>query len=505
MQATGFVDAMQRALGAQLPSAVFAVALLLVGWVVGLVAAAVVRRMLAFAQLNRRLAPLLGRPTDAETGLSRIVFWFVLLVGIAAGLGSLDLQGASLPLATLVAEAVAYLPQVFAALLLALLGWVLALLVRAALTRLLDRTTLDERLSSDAGMLPISDSIGNVAYWVVLLLFLPMIVEALGLAHLLDPARGLFGTLLAFAPDLARAAVVALVGYYAAKIARGIVAHLLAAVRVQAMARRVGMHEATDLPRLAGMVVFFAIFVPALISALDALRLESVAGPARLMLSEFVDLLPDLFAAALIVAVTWYVARFVAGLVSALLEGAGFDRLGERLGLAPVLRQLRLSRLVGRLLVFFAMLFALAQAAHRLAIVQLGDLVGGFIVFGGDVLLGTAVLLVGLWLANLLGSAVGRSEHQDAPWLGGLVRVLIIGLVLAMGLRSMGVSEAIVNLAFGLTLGAVAIAIALAFGLGGREAAGRLMEHWLSRLRREPPAPGADPDADPDADPGARS
>ncbi len=48
----------------------------------------------------------------------------------------------------------------------------------------------------------------------------------------------------------------------------------------------------------------------------------------------------------------------------------------------------------------------------------------------------------------------------------------------------MGIANEIVQLAFGLTFGAVAVAVALSFGLGGREAAGRLMEHWLGRLRR---------------------
>jgi hypothetical protein len=57
--------------------------------------------------------------------------------------------------------------------------------------------------------------------------------------------------------------------------------------------------------------------------------------------------------------------------------------------------------------------------------------------------------------------------------------------VIAMGLRAMGIADEIVNLAFGLTLGAVAVAVALSFGLGGREAAGRQMEHWLSRLRKD--------------------
>ena len=64
------------------------------------------------------------------------------------------------------------------------------------------------------------------------------------------------------------------------------------------------------------------------------------------------------------------------------------------------------------------------------------------------------------------------------------LRFAILALVLAMGLRAMGIADDIVNLAFGLTLGAVAVAVALSFGLGGREAAGKLMEHWLSRFRR---------------------
>src|SRR5690606_29635950 len=160
-----------------------------------------------------------------------------------------------------------FAPQLLAAVVLALLGWLLALLVRTGLTRLLDRTTIDERLSAEAGMPPISDSIGHVGYWVVLLLVLPVVLGALGLPVLLDPVRGLFDALLAVLPDLARAVVVVVVGYYVAKIVRGIVANLLVAVRVQSLARSLGLGEAADLPRLAGMIVFFAVFVPALISA----------------------------------------------------------------------------------------------------------------------------------------------------------------------------------------------------------------------------------------------
>ncbi len=327
MPTESFGEAMRRALGTQLITVAGAVALLLLGWVIGLVAAAGTRRALSMAQVNRRLAPALGA-VDLELLASRLVFWFVLMVALVAAFNTLDLQMASAPFATMVGDVVSYLPQVLAALVLALLGWLLALLVRNGLTRLLDSTTIDERLSAEAGMRPISDSIGHVGYWVVLLLFLPMVLGALGLQGLLVPVQNLVATrvqslarsiglgegtdlprlavsythldvykrqglqglllpvqnlvdqLLAFLPRLFGAAVVVVVGYYVAKIARGIVANLLVATRVQALARRIGLSEATDLPRLVGTIVFLAIFVPTLISALDALEIEAVSEPA---------------------------------------------------------------------------------------------------------------------------------------------------------------------------------------------------------------------------------
>ena len=81
--------------------------------------------------------------------------------------------------------------------------------------------------------------------------------------------------------------------------------------------------------------------------------------------------------------------------------------------------------------------------------------------------------------------AIREVGGSNAVFFARLARYTILGLVLAMGLRAMGIADDIVNLAFGLTLGAVAVAVALSFGLGGREAAGRQMEHWLGRLRSE--------------------
>lgn len=104
-------------------------------------------------------------------------------------------------------------------------------------------------------------------------------------------------------------------------------------------------------------------------------------------------------------------------------------------------------------------------------------------------LLGAIFLTIGFWLASLAHQAILRASDGAAVGMAGITRYAILGLVLAMGLSAMGIADDIVNMAFALVFGAVAVVIALSFGLGGREAAGRQMEHWLSRLRKDKPQP----------------
>ncbi len=482
MDTQSFVTSLQQSLAGQVPSVIGAVVLLLVGWIVALIGAAATRRALTVVGMNTRCETLIGQRIDAETGVSRIVFWFILIVALIAAFNMLNLEVVSAPFASMVNKVLSFLPQLLAGAVLAAVGWVLAVLARTAITKLLSRTTLDERLSAEAKMQPISDNIGQVAYWVVLLLFLPMVLAALGLDGLLGPVQGMLTQLLAFLPNVFGAAIIGVVGYFVARIVRGIVVNLMEATRVQAAAQNLGLSDKMDLAKLAGTIVFLLIFIPALIAALDALQIEAISGPATNMLDQIVAAVPHLLAATLILLVTYYVARFASSLVGSLLSGLGADSVLDKIGMKKVFGGVKLSDVVARLVLFFAMLFAVVEAANRLEFDQVSSLVSTFIEFGGDVLLGAVILLIGFWLAKLLSDAVTRGDKTGSAWLGTLVRALILGLVIAMGLRAMGIADSIVNLAFGLTLGAVAVAVALSFGLGGREAAGRLMEQWLSKL-----------------------
>jgi hypothetical protein len=222
-----------------------------------------------------------------------------------------------------------------------------------------------------------------------------------------------------------------------------------------------------------------------LIAALDALKIEAVSRPATDMLARFLAAVPNLVAAALILVITYYVARFAAQLLARLLASLGADALPQKLGMQSMFQGgMKPSNLVGWLVLFFAMLFATVEAANRLEFTQVRDVVTTFIEFGGNILLGGVILVVGFWLANVAYLAISRASGERTVGLAQVARLAILGLVIAMGLRAMGIADDIVNLGFLLTFGAIAVAVALSFGLGGREAAGKQMEYWLAKLRK---------------------
>jgi hypothetical protein len=280
------------------------------------------------------------------------------------------------------------------------------------------------------------------------------------------------------------AAAIGLGGWLLARIVRDLVANLLAAVGTDSLGQRAGLTGKLSLSRLIALVTYFLVLVPVLIAALDALKIQAISAPATDMLGTVMAAVPNIFGALIILGVAWFIAGFLASVVSTLLAGAGFDALPERLGLwSTGGATVSPSQFAGKVVVFFVMLFAVVEAAGRLGFAQLSSFLSRMIEFGGQVLVGVAIIAVGLWISQLAYRAMQRSGSGKSAALAGVIRYAIVGIVIAMGLRAMGLADDIVNLAFGLTLGSVAVAAALSFGLGGREAAGRQLEHWFSKLR----------------------
>jgi hypothetical protein len=128
------------------------------------------------------------------------------------------------------------------------------------------------------------------------------------------------------------------------------------------------------------------------------------------------------------------------------------------------------------------MLFAVVEAANLLGFEAIAVLVAQFLAFAGQIILGIVILGLGLYLANLARNIILSTAGSQAELLSRAAWLAIVVLTVAMGLRQMGIANDIINLAFGLLLGAIAVAVALAFGLGARHVAGREVEALLRRM-----------------------
>jgi hypothetical protein len=534
---------LQNSLGVYLPSILGGIAILLIGWIIALVAAGATRRALAAIGTNQRLGAHTQTSVDFQHIAGRIVFWLIMLLALLGMFSVLQVQGVSGPLSTLATTVMMYLPRLLLAVGLAVVAWLVATVVRTLVNRTLSKTRVDERLAQGADMKPLSQSMGNVAYWLVLLLFLPAIVGALQIEGLMAPLTGMTSSLLGMLPNIFAAVIIGGVGWLIAKAVRGLVSNLLATTGIDRWSDRHPDTRGLKLSDLGGTLAFVMVIVPALIAALDALKITAISAPLTRMLGIFFNAIPNLLAAAAILILAWFIGRFVASLVERLLSDLGFDRLPARLGLGHAFRDPdstvsttgtvpttasdalmatttmeraaeaqgaftptdamaqqppltapavesrggTLSAFAGKLALFFIMLFATVEAASMLGFAGINALLQQFIDFGADVLLGLVILAVGWWLADVAGRAIERANPQSRS-LARIVRFAILGLVTAMGLRAMGVADDIVNLAFGLVLGAIAVAVALAFGLGGRDAAGKIANRWADEyVNRRPP------------------
>ena len=471
-------------LGGPIGSIIGAILIFIIGWLVALGIAALVRGVLSKVNLNQRMNSSTGKTYDLEGIISKIVFWFIFIIAISGALSQLNLNSISAPFANMVNQVLAFIPNLIGAIALGVIGWVVATVARTAINAALAKTSMDERLSAHAGIKPMSSTIADIVYWFILLVVLTMVLGQLELDGLFAPLTNMVDKIFSFIPNILIAGVVFVVGYIIAKVVRGIVTNLVSTFDVQKLATKAGLSEQNSLPNIAGSLAFLVVIIPTIIAALNALKIEVIARPATNMLNKIMEALPNIFMAVAILVVTFYVVRMVANIIKGLIENTQINQLPAKVGLQETMGDKKVSDLVSYAIIFFAMLFASIAAADLLGFEPISAIIAMFIAFGANIILGAIILFIGFWLANIIAGVVERSE-QGSQFLANIVRVLIMGLVLAMGLKAMGIADSIVNLAFGLTLGAVAVAFALSFGLGGQEAAARFLRKMQDKMDRE--------------------
>jgi hypothetical protein len=495
-----------EALVPSLPKLFEALAILVLGWLGAILVAFFVRMALRRTGFDRKLAEWCGgegaEAPKVERAVAKGVYYLLLVFVLVAFFDTLGLTQVTQSLNGLLGEVLTYLPRIVGAALLLLCAWVAATVTRFVARRVAGATKLDERLASQAALeeeqpVRFSNTLSNTVYWLVFLLFLPAILNALALPGLLAPVQQMVAEVLGFLPNLFAAAVILVVGWLVARIVQRIITNLLAAVGTDNLTQRVGLTAVMGQKRLSqvlGLVVYVLILLPVLVASLNALQLEAVTGPASEMLHMVLTAFPAIFAAVVVLAIAYVVGRIVAGLCTNLLTGMGFNRLPAKLGLAreaePVEGRRTPAEIGGYLVMVATMLFAAMQALPIMGFDLLAGLISQFLVFSGHLLVGLAIFAIGLYLANLASRVVRETRFAQADLMALVSRISIIVLASAIALRQMGLANEIIASAFTIVLGTIGVAIALAFGLGGREAAAQELER-LRESRAARAAAGA--------------
>lgn len=495
-----------KLIGAYVPTLLGAIAIIIVGWIVARILASVSRKLLHGMKFNEKMGKWLSRdadkqPIDAEHGTSRGIFYLAMLFVLGAFFQTLGTTQMTEPINGLLNKIFSFAPQMLGAGVLLILALVLASVVKALVFNALKKTSLDERLSpktaSDAfkdelaetspPAPAMSKNISETTYWLILFLFLPAILGALNLEGILGPIQGMIDKTLAFLPNLIAAAAIAVVGWFIAKLVQQIATNLLAAAGVDNLSEKVGLAGALSgnkLSRIIGIVVNALVFIPCLIASLNVLAIDAVSQPASNMLNMILSAIPNIFAAGLIIGISFVIGKLAAGLTSNLLSSVGFNEFMVKIGLkAKVAEGERTPSIVaGNLVLLAIVLFSAIEASGMMGFEILGNLISQFMVFAGQVVFGLAILALGLYLAGACAKIIQDSNLVQRDILATSAKIGILILTGSMALRQMGFANEIITLAFGLTLGSVAVAAAIAFGVGGRDLAARKLNEWQFSL-----------------------
>ncbi len=476
------------------------VLILFVGWVLSHVLGWAVTSLIRRTGADKRISDLLARDEEVlELNLAKtagtVAYWIGLLITLVAVLHYVQLGGVAEPLNELVGKVLGYLPNAAGAAIIMVAAWIVARILRYLVATALSKTSLDATINKELReaelpeRTPPSKTFGDAVYWLVLLLFLPAALGALKLEGLLEPVEVMFAKILGFLPNLLAAVAIFLIGWFVARLLQRIVANLLSAAGIDRLSDRVGVQKAlgkNKLSDLLGVVVHILIVIPVAIMALDALGVEAITRPASQMLATLLDALPAVFGAGVVLVISYFIGRVLAELVTNLLESAGFDNILVKLGIAQegVEEAKRKPSAVGGDIVMIAiMLFAFIEASRLLGFASLADLTAELLVLGGRILLGLAIFALGLYLSKAAANAIEGTQIQQNRLIAVIARIAILILAGAMGLRQFGLANEIITTGFAVTLGALGVTFALAFGLGGREAAADQVREWRDKLK----------------------
>ncbi len=370
--------------------------------------------------------------------------------------------------------------MILQAVILLVIAFIAAGIARWLVLKLINKTKLKE-VEEKAAVKPLAapnttvktkmslgNFIANLVYFIVFMLFVPGIFSSLGVIGVSEPITTFLVTILNYLPNVIGAAIVIAVGILIASLVRMLLVPVFEKLKINKLQEKAGM-EVTDEAKLSqtlAFIVYVLILIPVVIIALDVLDISVISEPAQAMLSIVISFIPNIVAALILIWLGTLIGKFAGALVRKLVASSGVDKKIRDLIGEEKFPKFVLSAAVGLIVQILVDIFFIVQGLSVLNLTVFDEIGMAIIAYLPNVL--AAALIFGI--AFLLGNGVEKLLTKNGfKSYGKIAHVAIMIVAVFMMLNQLGIAPVLVNTAFILALGAIAVAFAIAFGIGGRD------------------------------------
>jgi hypothetical protein len=373
-------------------------------------------------------------------------------------------------------------PSIVSAILLLILAFIVAKIVKSIILKALKLTKVDKHIDklgiADETTVSSMEFIGKLVFIIVFLLFLPAVLDKLGMQDVSAPITMLVTQFLNFIPNIVAAVIILVVGQFAAKIIRQLLTLMLKRMHVDKLQEKAGIVSSEDatLSAVISYVVYVLILIPVIIAAFQVLNISAISDPAIRMLDKIFAFIPNIFVALTIIIVGTFIAKISGKLLEKILSGVGLDALTQRIvSEDSKLGRFSLSLVIGEIVRYIIVLLFVIEALNVLNL-EILQLVGQTIIAYLPFVIGAIIIMgVALFCATKVESFI-QDKFSHAHVSALIAKYVIIIVAVFMIFSHLGIAPSIVNAAFIMILGAIAVAFALAFGIGGREFAANTLK-----------------------------
>lgn len=361
--------------------------------------------------------------------------------------------------------------MVVKAILILLLAFIVAAIAKSLIVKLLSKTKWAhaKKAGDESGetLNKAVEEIGKLVELIVFLLFVPGIFESLGITAVSAPILTLLNTVWGYVPNILAAVIILWIGFYVAKLVREILIPVLNKIEVNKLQKIAGI-EVTEQGKLSNTIayiVYVLILIPVIIAALEVLNIKAISQPAIASLTVIFDYIPNILAALIIIIIGWILAKFIGGIVTRLVEASGLDaKITKLAGLEN--SHFVLSEVIGKIVEIIMVIFFVVESFAALKLGVLTKIGAAVIVYMPMILAAIVIFAIAFLLANFAQTALEKDGHKAG---GIVVKYLIYVVAVFMILNQLGIAKTLVDSTFILVVAALAVAFALAFGIGGRD------------------------------------